>query len=149
MRMSLGERMREMRKMLRLSQEELAFRLGTNRVSVSQWENNRVTPDADSLIKTAAVLGTSVGFLLGETDDPALSLRSGDNDRASPALSEEGEAAAAAHRYGIEEDMLLNLFNHLDRAGKAEVIDFIQYKLFRLQNAKGSGQIDTTRRLKV
>ena len=52
--MSLGERMREMRKMLRLSQEELAFRLGTNRVSISQWENNRVTPDADSLIKTAA-----------------------------------------------------------------------------------------------
>ncbi|MCC8057042.1 helix-turn-helix transcriptional regulator [Cloacibacillus sp.] len=146
--MSLGERMREMRKMLRLSQEELAFRLGTNRVSVSQWENNRVMPDADSLIKTAAVLGTSVGFLLGETDDPALSLRSGDNDRASPALSEE-EPAAAAHRYGIEEDMLLNLFNHLDRAGKAEVIDFIQYKLFRLQNAKGSSQFDTTWRLKA
>ncbi|WP_455599493.1 helix-turn-helix domain-containing protein [Cloacibacillus sp.] len=146
--MSLGERMREMRKMLHLSQEELAFRLGTNRVSVSQWENNRVMPDADSLIKTAAVLGTSVGFLLGETDDPALSLRSGDNDRASPALSEE-EPAAAAHRYGIEEDMLLNLFNHLDRAGKAEVIDFIQYKLFRLQNAKGSSQFDTTRRLKA
>ena len=100
--MSLGERMREMRKMLRLSQEELAFRLGTNRVSVSQWENNRVTPDADSLIKTAAVLGTSVGFLLGETDDPALSLRSGDNDRASPALSEEEQPATAAHRYGID-----------------------------------------------
>lgn len=146
--MSLGDRMREMRKMLRLIQEELAFMLGTNRVSVSQWENNRVMPDADSLIKTAAVLGTSVGFLLGETDDPALSLRSGDNDRASPALSEE-EPAAVAHRYCIEEDMLLNLFNHLDRAGKAEVIDFIQYKLFRLQNAKGSSQFDTTRRLKA
>ena len=73
--MSLGNRIREMRKMQRLSQEELAYRLGTNRVSLSQWENDKVTPDTDNLTKIAMALGTGVGYLLGETDNPVLDYR--------------------------------------------------------------------------
>ena len=73
--MALGNRIREMRKMQRLSQEELAYRLGTNRVSLSQWENDKVTPDTDNLTKIAMALGTGVGYLLGETDNPVLDFR--------------------------------------------------------------------------
>ncbi|MDO5116139.1 MAG: helix-turn-helix transcriptional regulator [Synergistaceae bacterium] len=137
--MALGERLRKLRRMLRLSQEELAYRLGTNRVSISQWENNRVSPDTDSLTKIAAVLGTSIAYLLGETDDPA-SYRYADADigcrLASAVYDDDNDSAGVVSEPVFEESMLLNLFRGLDDAGKAEVINFIQYKLHCLQKVR-------------
>ena len=137
--MSLGNRIREMRKMQRLSQEELAYRLGTNRVSLSQWENDKVTPDTDNLTKIAMALGTGVGYLLGETDNPVLDYRQcadADAGAASACLREVGASGVVPGGVGVEEEMLLNLFRYLDKAGQAEVINFIQYKLYCLKQAK-------------
>ena len=68
-----GERLRMLRKKHKISQEELAGRIGLSRPSISQWENNAVTPDTENLRKAAAELETTVAYLLGETDYPATS----------------------------------------------------------------------------
>lgn len=68
-----GERLRMLRKKHKISQEELAGRIGLSRPSISQWENNAVTPDTENLRKAAAELETTVAYLLGETDNPAIS----------------------------------------------------------------------------
>jgi transcriptional regulator with XRE-family HTH domain len=67
-----GERLRILRKKYKLSQEELADRTGLSRPSISQWENNAVTPDTENLRKVAAELKTTVAYLMGETDYPCV-----------------------------------------------------------------------------
>ena len=56
--------------------------------------------------------------------------------RASACLREEGASGVVPGGVGVEEEMLLNLFRYLDKAGQAEVINFIQYKLYCLKQAK-------------
>ena len=49
-----GERLRMLRKKHKISQEELAGRIGLSRPSISQWENNAVTPDTEKLKKSCS-----------------------------------------------------------------------------------------------
>jgi transcriptional regulator with XRE-family HTH domain len=67
----LTERIKKMRAEKRLSQEKLAFLLGVQPNTVWRWENNRASP-MESIPKLAAALGTTVAYLMGETDDPLL-----------------------------------------------------------------------------
>ena len=59
---------RELRKQKGLSQSELAALCNVHQTAVSQWENGRTSPDSDSLLILAAVLGVSVGTLIGGED---------------------------------------------------------------------------------
>ena len=56
---------RELRKQKGLSQSELAALCNVHQTAVSQWENGRTSPDSDSLLILAGVLGVSVGTLIG------------------------------------------------------------------------------------
>lgn len=59
---------RELRKQKGLSQSELAALCNVHQTAVSQWENGRTSPDSDSLLILAGVLGVSVGTLIGGED---------------------------------------------------------------------------------
>lgn len=50
---------------LSLSQEEIAYLLGVNRSTVSNWENREILPDIATLIKIADLFQCTIDYLLG------------------------------------------------------------------------------------
>ena len=67
----LHENLKKLRKARGLSQEDLAEQLHVVRQTVSKWEQGLSVPDAELLIRLAEALGTTVGALLGEPEEPA------------------------------------------------------------------------------
>jgi transcriptional regulator with XRE-family HTH domain len=66
--MELCEKIRTKRKKIGFSQKGLAGKAGVSMSTVRRWESGERNPGSDELIKLAAVLDTSVSYLLGETD---------------------------------------------------------------------------------
>ena len=64
----IGERLKEIRKKLGITQGELASLIGVSETTVWNWENGRREPRSTEINKLAGVLGVSVSYLLGETD---------------------------------------------------------------------------------
>ncbi len=65
MNIKLANRLVELRKQNKLSQEALAEKLGLSRQSISKWERAEASPDTDNLIALAEVYGMSLDELLG------------------------------------------------------------------------------------
>lgn len=61
----LDERIRELRTAKRVSQVELAQRLGITKQCVSNWENNNIQPSLEMLVKLADFFHVSTDYLLG------------------------------------------------------------------------------------
>lgn len=66
--MTFGEKLRDARKKAGLSQEQLAERLSVSRSAVAKWENDNGMPDVDNLKAMAALLDTSIDYLLDEDE---------------------------------------------------------------------------------
>lgn len=62
--MSLGQRLLELRKSKKLSQEELAFKLNVTRQTISKWETDQSTPDFDKIVPICELYNISVEKLL-------------------------------------------------------------------------------------
>ena len=81
--MSLGSRIRELRKKQGLTQTCLGEMVGSDGNTVSRWELDKLGMGNEYVLKFAQALDTSTGYLLGETDDPA---RAGASQAASKAV---------------------------------------------------------------
>src|SRR5579875_2755554 len=57
-------RIREARRALGFTQDELARRVGVSRSAIAQWETDRTGQIRANLARVAAVLGVSIGYLL-------------------------------------------------------------------------------------
>ncbi|KHD85661.1 transcriptional regulator [Heyndrickxia ginsengihumi] len=66
----LPKRLSHRRKQLKLSQEDMADKLGITRQGYGHYETGRNQPDNETLIKIAQILDCSTDYLLGITDDP-------------------------------------------------------------------------------
>jgi transcriptional regulator with XRE-family HTH domain len=89
---STGKRIAWLRKQKGMSGHALADAVGVRNVYISQIENDRYKPSRNKLVELAALLDTTVGFLLMETDDPA---QAGIPTEPEPVYwSEEADAAA-------------------------------------------------------
>ncbi len=66
---SFGKKLRECREDKGLSQSELARLLNTNHSIIGKYERDEVKPTIDVVKKLADALSTTVGFLLGETEE--------------------------------------------------------------------------------
>ena len=66
----LKTRIKQGRKQLGLSQQQLADKLNTSRSNVANWENGYNEPSPDLLKKCADVFNCSVDYLLGRTEFP-------------------------------------------------------------------------------
>ena len=65
-----NDNLNKYRKQKGLSQEELAFRLGVSRQSVSKWESGQSTPELERIIEIADLFGISLDELIGhESND--------------------------------------------------------------------------------
>ena len=60
-----NDNLNKYRKQKGLSQEELAFRLGVSRQSVSKWESGQSTPELERIIEIADLFGISLDELIG------------------------------------------------------------------------------------
>ncbi len=75
---SFGKKIRECREAKGLSQSQLAKQLNTNHSIIGKYERDEVKPTIDAVKRIAGILETTVGYLLGETEqsnmfkDPAL-----------------------------------------------------------------------------
>lgn len=67
---TVGERLKKLRKRKKLSQQELADRLGINRSTYARYETGDTQADYDTLVKIANFFDTSVDYLLGRTNIP-------------------------------------------------------------------------------
>lgn len=69
--MNFGERLKEERKKIGISQKDFGRKIGVAESTISLYESNKRSPDKEILKKISLVLGVSVDYLLGE-DTPYL-----------------------------------------------------------------------------
>lgn len=62
--MNLSDRIRELRKIKGISQDELAEKLGVSRQAISKWENEQSIPDIDKVISLSDYFDVSTDYLL-------------------------------------------------------------------------------------
>src|SRR5688500_1327017 len=62
---AMGERIRERRERLGLTQRGLASALQVSAQAASKWERGESVPDIDVLVELAKLLGVSIDFLVG------------------------------------------------------------------------------------
>ncbi|WP_110933293.1 helix-turn-helix domain-containing protein [Paenibacillus bouchesdurhonensis] len=67
--MSMGLRIKTLRKKAKLTQKQIADRLGMGSSNFGHIENDRVTPSSSDLQKIADILHTSTDYLLGRTEE--------------------------------------------------------------------------------
>ncbi|MCZ4319221.1 helix-turn-helix transcriptional regulator [Aequorivita viscosa] len=66
---SFGKKLREQREGKKISQNELAKLIEAHHSAIGKYERDEVRPSIDVAVRIADVLGTTVGYLLGETND--------------------------------------------------------------------------------
>ena len=66
----LGRRIKERRKLAKLTQTELGDAVGVRKNTVSDWERGMYKPDIQTVDDIARVLDVSAAYLLGFTDTP-------------------------------------------------------------------------------
>lgn len=62
--MTLGEKLKEARKKVGISQEQLSEKLGVSRSAVAKWETDNGIPDIDNLKTVSRLLNVSIDYLL-------------------------------------------------------------------------------------
>ena len=67
-----GEKLKVMRELKHLSQEELGRRIGLSGSVISAYEKSRKYPSIETLIKICSELSVSADYLLGLSDDMRL-----------------------------------------------------------------------------
>ena len=64
----LGERIRYLRELRQLKQEQLAERVGVTKQTVSNWENGNMMPSVDAFLRVTEFFHTTPNYLLGYDD---------------------------------------------------------------------------------
>lgn len=65
----IGERMKEKRQQLKLSQKELAEKIEVTPSAINQYEKGDKVPSSEKIISLAKTLGVSSDYLLGVSDE--------------------------------------------------------------------------------
>lgn len=71
-------RLKELRKEKKLTQEELASEIGVSKITILRWENGERQIKPDKAQALADYFGVSVGYLLGYSDDNPMTFSSGE-----------------------------------------------------------------------
>ena len=77
--MHVGERIKEMREKMGLTQEELAERIGVKRNTVWRWENGKAALRAETLERISSILSTETSSLMVGVSEPSAE-RQNDSD---------------------------------------------------------------------
>ncbi|MDO4562186.1 MAG: helix-turn-helix domain-containing protein [bacterium] len=108
--MNISEKIKMLRKEKRLTQAMLAESLNVARSTVIAWEGKRCLPEGENLKNIARTLGTTVAFLLGESDATGVPVAASDQTsptrkEASSIILKLSEVRYALDALGDETDM--------------------------------------------
>lgn len=108
--MNISEKIKMLRKEKRLTQAMLAESLNVARSTVIAWEGKRCLPEGENLKNIARTLGTTVAFLLGESDAAGMPAAASDQTpptrkEASSIILKLSEVRYALDALGDETDM--------------------------------------------
>ena len=70
----LAERIKALRENRGLSQEELGISVGVTKQTVSNWENDNITPSMDKFIRLLEFFHATPNYLLGYEDEYMLDM---------------------------------------------------------------------------
>ena len=74
--MTLGRKLKEIRKKFGLSQEQLAEIMNVSRQAITKWENDGGLPDVSNLQELSKVFSITVDYLLNDENGlPTLSMK--------------------------------------------------------------------------
>ena len=74
--MTLGQKLKEIRKRFGLSQEDLAQLINVSRQAITKWENDIGLPDINNLQELSKIFGITIDYLLDNKNNlPSLSMR--------------------------------------------------------------------------
>ena len=123
--MTLGERIKELRKRNNLTQIDLAKEMEVTKGTVSTWETNRRRPSFETLDALASLFNVNMAYLLGSS-----------NDDTSAGQSEEGRNDMALSQ--VEEDLTEYALKYarLDQYGRNAVEAVIQAEYNRCRVEK-------------
>ena len=112
-------RLLELRKLAGLSQKELAKILNCSQNMISQWENGTRDPSTDTLKAMADYFNVSTDYLLGRTDENAIT------------------SAAVPKQEALtqQEETHIKKYRQLDADGREDVDDYVDMKLAKLQRS--------------
>ena len=94
-KMSLGRFISLRRKFLRMTQEELAEKIGVSKSAIAKWETERGLPDRDNLGRLAEVMNVSV-------DDLHRLIRNAANENIDLIVNITPDVIAALESYGYQ-----------------------------------------------
>ena len=74
--MTLGQKLKEIRKRFGLSQEQLAEIMNVSRQAITKWENDVGLPDTSNLQELSKIFGITIDYLLNNDNSlPVLSMK--------------------------------------------------------------------------
>lgn len=125
--MKLSEKITELRKKNGWSQEELAFRLGISRQSVSKWESGAALPEMEKIVQLAELFDVSCDYLMREqltsADLPKKSSVVAPSEEPSVVPEDDGFAADLEPSASVVEDA--DITDLVARMRKAAVLNAI------------------------
>lgn len=65
---SMLKNLKQLREASSVSQRKLANAIGVSQQSINKYENHKIEPDIDTMIKIADYFNTSVDYLIGHTE---------------------------------------------------------------------------------
>lgn len=83
--MLIGEKIKELRKNKKISQEQLGNAVGVSKMAISYFEKGKKAPSRETLEKIADYFDVTTDYLLGRSEDPEL------NEEEDKIVSEEGK----------------------------------------------------------
>ncbi|MDA1652693.1 MULTISPECIES: helix-turn-helix domain-containing protein [unclassified Bacillus cereus group] len=81
----IGEKIKELRKNSKMTQEQLGDAIGVSKMAISYFEKGKKSPGRESLEKIADYFGVTTDYLLGRSADPEL------NEDEDKVVSKEGK----------------------------------------------------------
>lgn len=79
----LDSRLRSLRSQLKLTQENVAKKIGVARTTYAMYEQGSREPDNETLQRLADFFNVSVDYLLGRTNDPTPPLKDADEQKST------------------------------------------------------------------
>lgn len=127
--MTLGERIKQLRKENGMTQVDMAQKLGVTKGTVSTWETDSRTPGFETLNQMCDMFQRSMDYLMGRSDDATPPPVPTDEERAELALDQ------------VAEDLKEYMFKYcrLDQYGREAVESIIraEYNRCRAQGELG------------
>ncbi len=124
---TIGQRIKFLRESLNLSQQEVADKTGISRGNISNYEKDRVSPAADTIIALCAYFDISSDWLLTGRER-------GTNGNNVENIVDALESKGSYIKVSGEEGQIIRMYRNFPAEDKEFVINMIRFKHGQIKN---------------